>query len=59
MKMIGTKHQFHPKSKASIHFKYGRISQFVLNEEMPRIVIEKKKIGHNSILQRYGVRLPN
>lgn len=49
--MIGTKHQFYPKSKALIHLcsKYDRISQFVFNEEIPRIVKEKK-IGHNSIL---------
>lgn len=51
MKMIVTEHQFYPKSKASIHLcsKCDRISQFVFNEEMPRIVKEKK-VGHNSIL---------
>lgn len=40
----------HSKSKASIHLcsKYDGRSQFVLTEEMPRIV--KGKNGHNSTL---------
>lgn len=43
--------KFYPKSKASVHFcsKSDTVSQFVFNDEMPRIVKEKK-IDHNFTL---------